>query len=188
MVDAARELTRDPNVEFRTGFSHETGLEDGSADIVTCSQSLHWMEPAPTFAEVGRILRPGGVFAAYDYDIFPTIEPELDRIVSAYGARRDELRRRLGAKAGAETWSKDGHLRRIEESGEFGYCRELVFHSFEDGDAERVAGLIRSIGILYDGEVESELRLEEVDAAARRILGDRTVPFLFGYHARIGVR
>jgi len=46
-----------------------TDLPDGCADIVTCSQSLHWMVPESTFAEVARILRPGGVFATYDYDV-----------------------------------------------------------------------------------------------------------------------
>src|SRR4051812_18759361 len=40
-----------PGVEFRQAFADDTGLDVGSADIVTCSQSLHWMEPEPTFAE-----------------------------------------------------------------------------------------------------------------------------------------
>ncbi|MDX6489501.1 MAG: hypothetical protein QOK13_2116, partial [Gaiellaceae bacterium] len=59
MRDAAEGLTPERNVEFVLGFSHETGLADACADIVTASQSLHWMEPAPTFREVGRILQPG---------------------------------------------------------------------------------------------------------------------------------
>jgi SAM-dependent methyltransferase len=56
------------NVRYRAGYANATGLSDGCADIVTCSQSLHWMEPVSTFAEIAQILRPGGVFAAYDYD------------------------------------------------------------------------------------------------------------------------
>lgn len=190
MVEHAREVTQEPNIEFRQGFSHETGLEDGCADIVTCSQSLHWMEPAPTFAEAARILRPGGVFAAYDYDIFPTVDWELDEAVWEYGSRRGELRRRLGIRAGADSWSKDGHLQRMRESGEFRYCRELVLHSVEPGDAERIVGLMRSIGMIrgVDVDADAEVRLDEVDAVARRVLGDRTVPFRFGYHVRVGVR
>ena len=35
---------------------------------MTCAQSLHHVEPEGTLAEIGRILRVGGVFAAYDYD------------------------------------------------------------------------------------------------------------------------
>ena len=36
-------------------------------------QALHWMEPAPTFGEVARLLRPGGVFAALDCDWPPVL-------------------------------------------------------------------------------------------------------------------
>jgi SAM-dependent methyltransferase len=188
MVEHAHEMTEEPNVEFRHGFSHETGLEAGLADIVTCSQSLHWMEPAPTFAEAARILRPGGVFAAYDYDIFPTVDWELDQALLEYGGRRGDLRRRRDVTVGADRWSKVGHLDRIRESGEFRFCRELVLQSVEDGDAERIVGLLRSIGMIGGEDVDAELRLDEVEAVARLVLGDRTVPFRFGYHVRVGVR
>ena len=188
MVECAREVTQEPNVEFRHGFSHETGLEAGLADIVTCSQSLHWMEPAPTFAEAARILRRGGVFAAYDYDIFPTVDWELDQALFEYGERRSELRRRLEVTVGADRWSKDGHLDRMRASGVFSFCREFVLHSVEDGDAERIVGLLRSIGMIGGEDVDAELRLDEVEAVARLVLGDRTVPFRFGYHVRVGVR
>jgi SAM-dependent methyltransferase len=188
MLDMARGLTPETNVEFVLGLSHETGLPDACADIVTASQSLHWMEPVPTFAEAARILRPGGVFAAYDYDIFPTVDWELDQALLAYGDRREELRRRLEVTAGADRWSKDVHLDRMRASGEFRFCRELVLQSVEEGDAERIVGLLRSIGMISGKDVDAELRLDEVEAVARRVLGERTVPFRFGYHIRVGVR
>src|SRR5260221_13268967 len=49
------------NVRYLEATSTATTLPDGCADIVTVSQALHWMEPTGTFAEVARILRPGGV-------------------------------------------------------------------------------------------------------------------------------
>src|SRR4051794_29833301 len=55
-------------VVYRGGMSHDTGLGDGAADVVIAVQAMHWMEPASTLAEVARILRPGGVFAAVDAD------------------------------------------------------------------------------------------------------------------------
>ena len=88
-----------PGVEYREAFAQETGLDDGCADIVTCSQSLHWMEPEPTFAEAARILRPGGVFAAYDYDWPPVVDPELDEAYEEYQRRRAGFRRRHGDPA-----------------------------------------------------------------------------------------
>jgi SAM-dependent methyltransferase len=189
MRDMAEGLTPDSNVEFVLGFSHETGLPDAAADIVTASQSLHWMEPAPTFAEVARILRPGGVFAAYDYEVCPVVDWEIDEALQDYWRRRQALRQRQLIEAGADRWSKDDHLRRMRESGEFRFCRELVLHSVEEGDADRLVGLMGSIGMIGDVEkAERELRLDEVESVARRVLGDRTVSFRFGYHVRIGVR
>src|SRR5262249_9629698 len=51
------------HIEFREGVANRTDLPDGCADIVTCAQSLHWMEPTSTLAEIARVLRPGGLFA-----------------------------------------------------------------------------------------------------------------------------
>src|SRR5262245_33160873 len=62
------EATADPRVSYRAGWSHATGLDGGIADVVLAAQALHWMDPEPTFAEVARILRPGGVFVAVDCD------------------------------------------------------------------------------------------------------------------------
>ncbi len=67
-------------IEYREGVAHQTGLPNGCADIVTAAQSFHWMEPTATLAEIARILRPGGLFAAYDYDSPPAIHWELDRL------------------------------------------------------------------------------------------------------------
>jgi SAM-dependent methyltransferase len=188
MLAAATEA---PGVEFRQAFAQETGLADGKADIVTCSQALHWMDPAPTFAEAGRILRPGGVFAAYDYDWPPVIDPEVDEAFDAYHRRRGEMRRRRGIQRGGDRWLKSKHLGRMRDSGQFRFCREILLHSIEDGTAERVVGFAYSLGLpaaIDDPELERELHVAELAEVASRVLGDRTVPFLFGYRVRVGVR
>jgi SAM-dependent methyltransferase len=180
-----------PGVEYRAGYAGETGLPGGEADVVTCSQSLHWMEPWPVFAEAARLLRPGGVFGAYDYDWPPLIDPELDEAYAAYQRRRGELREQRGIQRGGDRWPKHEHLARMRDSGCFAWCREVVLHSVEDGNAERVGGFARSLGLpVADGddeELERELRIGELEAVARRVLGDRTVPFVFGYRIRLGV-
>jgi SAM-dependent methyltransferase len=179
-----------PGVEYRQGFGHETGLPEGSADIVTASQSLHWMEPEPTFAEAARILRPGGVFAAYDYDWPPVVDPEVDAAFIAHRERRADLRTRRGIQRGADRWAKHQHLERLRASGRFRLCRELVLHSVEHGTAERIVGFAHSLGLpalASDDELERELKVDELEAVALRVLGDTTVPFLFGYRVRLGV-
>ena len=57
-----------PNVAYRPGFSHDTGLGAASADVIVAVQAMHWMEPVSTLTEVARLLRPGGVFATVDAD------------------------------------------------------------------------------------------------------------------------
>ena len=181
-----------PGVDYREAFAHDTGLASGSADIVTCSQSLHWMEPEPTFAEVERILRAGGVFAAYDYDWPPVVDPELDEAFRAYQERRRQARQAHGIQRGADRWAKEKHLERMRESGHFRFCRELVLHSIEEGNAERIAGFARSLGLpvadMNDDALEGALRVDALEDVAHRVLGGRTVPMLFGYRVRVGVR
>ena len=188
MLAAAEEA---PGVEYRTAYAQATGVGDGAADIVTCSQSFHWMEAEPTLTEAARILRLGGVFAAYDYDLPPAVEPEVDTAFAEYLARRREARARRSIRQGADLWSKDKHLDRMRESGRFGFCREVVLHSVEEGDAERVGGLARSLGLPIadpdDPELERELRIDELEATARQIFGSGVVPFVFGYRVRLGV-
>jgi SAM-dependent methyltransferase len=181
-----------PDVEYREAFAHETGISEGDADIVRCSQSLHWMEPEPTFAEAARILRPGGVFAAYDYDWPPVVDPEVDAAFVAYQERRRELRRARGIRQGADRWPKDGHLRRMRSSGHFRVCREVLAHSVFDGDAGTVVGFARSLGMpvvdLTDAELERELGVDELENVTRQVLGERAAPIHFGYRIRMGVR
>ena len=106
--------------------------------------------------------------------------------------RRAAFRRAHGIQRGGDRWPKHEHLERIRSSGRFGFCREILLHSVEEGDADRVVGFTRSLGlpvvdISYE-DADDELGVHELDAVARRVLGDRTVPFVFGYRVRLGVR
>jgi SAM-dependent methyltransferase len=64
-------------IEFRQAFASDTGLPAHVADIVTCVQALHWMEPVRTRQEIHRILRPNGIFAAIVSTMFPTDDPSI---------------------------------------------------------------------------------------------------------------
>jgi len=108
-----------PHVAFRDGSAQATGLPAGAADVVTCAQSLHWMEPDSTLAEVARILRPGGVFAAYDYDLPPTVDWAAEQAFTVFMAQMRALRRAHAVPPGIQEWDMAGHLGRLQASGRF---------------------------------------------------------------------
>src|SRR5262249_24385836 len=72
-TDASREQIASaalhPNVEYRVALAEESGLPDGSVQLVTVAQALHWFDLTRFYSEVRRVLSPGGVIAVWDYGI-----------------------------------------------------------------------------------------------------------------------
>jgi SAM-dependent methyltransferase len=188
MKRLAEEATTVSNVRYVHAYAHETGLPDVAADIVTSSQSFHWMEPGPVLAEAARILRPGGVFAAYDYDWPPVVHWEVEAAFETLLDRVWELREPLGRSS----YEKEGHLARIGDSGHFRYTREVVLHGREQGNADRIVGMAMSLGplivLLESGVSEEQLGLAQLREVAERVLGDREVGMFLCYRARLGIK
>jgi SAM-dependent methyltransferase len=192
MVGQAHLATAAGNVEFVQRLASDTGLADGDADVVTCAQSFHWMEPQPVLAEASRILRSGGVFAAYDYDVVPVVEPRVDAAFAAHLAARSQARNRLGIEAGAASWPKHRHIDQIRACAAFGFAREVHCHGRGTIDAEQLVGLAQSIGgpieLFGDAAPEVADTLDALARTAREVLADRQAPALTGYTIRLGIR
>lgn len=182
-----------PSLSFIQGYSNQLPFGSGSVDIVTCSQSFHWMEPASTLQEIARCLRPGGVFAAYDCDwplvLEPGIEARYNHLISAADSLLAELQPDTER---AHKWDKEGHLSRIKESGQFSYAREIVFHNTETCDAERYVGLMLSQGgiqtVLKLGVEALNQELAQFKEAAVDYFAGRTLPVLICYRMRVGIK
>jgi ubiquinone/menaquinone biosynthesis C-methylase UbiE len=179
-------------VRFIEGLSTATGLPDGFADIVTCSQSLHWMEPNGTFTEVARILRGGGVFAAYDCDWPPTLNAEAEQSYNACRAKAEAIERVRRFAPEVHQWNKREHLERMKNSGRFRYVKDVALHHVENGGAERLVGIALSQGeiasLLKHGVSEDEIGITALRETARRALGDSIVPWFWSYRLRLGVK
>jgi SAM-dependent methyltransferase len=185
------------NVSYREGFGHDTRLPDGCADVVTCAQSLHWMEPAPTFAEVARILRPGGMFAAYDYDyeITPVTYWEVGLALQRFHEAVKLIRlpdEEVIPKATVRRWDKDGHLERMRASAQFRYVREVGFLHQSAGDVQRLLNTQRAIGgvhrLLVRRAPEVVEALDELRRALYEAAGEKQMTFHLCYRLWLGVR
>ncbi len=62
-----------PGVQYRVAPADASGLEAQSVDLVTVAQALHWFELGPFYAEVRRVLRPGGLLAVWTYGVFQVV-------------------------------------------------------------------------------------------------------------------
>jgi len=191
MLKQAEAATRAGNIHYRQGVSHATGLADRCADIVACSQALHWMEPLETFREAQRILRPGGVFAAYDYDWPPMTKSWEACLAYEVCQQRVNQLEKAQPGGGAQQLDKASHLERMRASGCFRYVKEIALHQKDSGNAERFVGLLLSqgsvSGLLKRGLSETEIGLEGVREAALRTLGDAPSAWLWSSRVRLGV-
>lgn len=188
-MEATAGLPGGDTVRYREGQAATTGLDAGSVDIATCSQSLHWMEPDSTFAEMARILRPGGVFAAVDVDMTPAFGGPAEEAFLEVRRRTRHLEDTLRPTT-VRRWEKAGHLARMAASGRFRVTREITAHMVEPWTGARLVGLALSMGgvaaLLAHGCGETDCGLDALRREAEA-LGPGPIPFHWSYRVRIGL-
>jgi len=176
-------------IEYREGLAHQTGLPDGCADVVTAANAFHWMEPTSTLDEIARILRPGGLFAAYDYDAPPTIYWELDRAAWEVILHLMALVRERGLAPTIAIWPKEKHLERMRESSHFRFTREVVLHAIERGNAARYLEMMRSNALSQQFQIaDEEIGFDRLISAAFLYIGSEPIPWYVSYRVRFGVK
>jgi SAM-dependent methyltransferase len=77
-----------PKIEYRVATAEQSGLADTSVDLVLVAQALHWFDLDRFYAEVRRVLRPGGIVAITCY-----FNPHLDdpRVAEVFQGIREKL-------------------------------------------------------------------------------------------------
>ena len=87
-TDASREQIASagahPNIEYRVAPAEQSGLPDESIDLITVAQAIHWFDLERFYAEARRVLRPGGVLAAWAYGINEVEGDAVDQLVQDY--------------------------------------------------------------------------------------------------------
>jgi len=94
---AGRHATTDGRLRFIVADAAALPFGDASVDLVVSTLSLHhWPEPADVFAEIARVLRPGGVALIYDLGLLTFGPSEMADIANGAGLEpADIVRERL---------------------------------------------------------------------------------------------
>ncbi|GAA5945145.1 hypothetical protein JCM3775_004870 [Rhodotorula graminis] len=93
MVAAARTILadRDPTPSADIRFEVARGdkldgvVDDSTVDLVIAGQAAHWFDAPATYAELARVLKPGGAFAFWGYgEFFFPGKPDLSALIPPY--------------------------------------------------------------------------------------------------------
>ena len=76
---------QDAKVEYRLAPAEASGLSDGSVDLITVCQALHWLDRPRFFAECRRVLAPdGGLVVTMYGDAHIADDEALDRLLQSF--------------------------------------------------------------------------------------------------------
>ncbi|MFP5505737.1 MAG: class I SAM-dependent methyltransferase [Gammaproteobacteria bacterium] len=96
------------NVDYRQAPAERAPLDDAAVDLIVVAQALHWFDVDAFHREAARVLKDGGVIAAWSYNLL-SVSPAIDAVVG-----------RLYAETLAGYWPAE---RRLVETG----YRDLPF-------------------------------------------------------------
>lgn len=71
------------NLTYHVSPAESIEADDNSLDLITVAQAIHWFDHPRFFNEVNRTLKPGGVLAAWGYQLLYT-DTELDPIIEHF--------------------------------------------------------------------------------------------------------
>lgn len=80
VMQLAESITHD-KTRFVAAASERVPLAGGIVDLVSVAQALHWFVGEPFYAEVRRVVRSGGVFAAWTYGMPQMVPEAVERVV-----------------------------------------------------------------------------------------------------------
>jgi SAM-dependent methyltransferase len=70
-------------IDYRVASAENSGIASETIDVIMVAQALHWFDLEHFYAEVRRVLKNNGVFAASAYNLL-NVEPAIDLVVNRY--------------------------------------------------------------------------------------------------------
>jgi ubiquinone/menaquinone biosynthesis C-methylase UbiE len=80
-AEQIRNAIKKGNIEYRVATAEESGLAENSIDLVTVATAAHWFNHDRFYAEVRRVIKPGGILAIWAY-ADPVINNEVDKLMT----------------------------------------------------------------------------------------------------------
>jgi SAM-dependent methyltransferase len=74
-------------VTYATAPAERSGLPEASADLVTVAQAAHWLDLTAFYAEVRRVVRPGGILALISYGVLHVDDAAVDAVIQHFYRR-----------------------------------------------------------------------------------------------------
>jgi ubiquinone/menaquinone biosynthesis C-methylase UbiE len=72
-----------PYIEYRQVSAERTAFPAQFFDLIVAAQALHWFDIPAFFVEARRVLKKGGLLAAWSYEL-SRISPAIDAVVLHY--------------------------------------------------------------------------------------------------------
>ena len=189
MLAIAKKNNEHDHIEFIRSMAHQTRLPDESVEIVTCSQSFHWMEPHSTLNEVNRILKPNGVLVIYDAKWPPSVNLMYERAYNELFDRVNKITGQLQDNL-AYKWDKSRHYSNIVDSNLFRFVHQKYYHKSIPFQKENFIGLALSQGgleaLLKNGFSESEIGLNNFMSLVASYPSPAHGQLTYHYHAIFG--
>ena len=168
--------SRSPDIPAIRSVAEHLPIRSGCLDAVTVSSAWHWMDPEITVAEIGRVLRPGGVLGV----IWNGPDRSVEWVTELLGTRDPSP----GDRA---RWSR--HQLQLPSGAPFeGIEGNLIRWSMEM-NREQLVGLAGTYSSMITMTPQQRAReLDRVEAAASLLTGGGIVEVPMGCRCWRAVR
>lgn len=182
------------NVKYVDGYAEDTGLPDRIASVVVAASSMNWFSQPSVYAEVDRLLQPGGAFVIYYYDWPPRIHPVIDKAFEAHVQLVDSLAGGVGGRANTDILAaRHADLDLMRASGIFYRLDEREIEMADTGNASRVVRLALSSGsvtrLLAQGVSEESIGLDVLrQKVSEELRSGKVARWEWRYTALVGIK
>jgi SAM-dependent methyltransferase len=89
-VDASRQQIENAvpgrNIEYLVSSAETTTIQEGTVDLITVAQALHWFDHELFYSEVRRVSHRESIIAAWSYGLF-SVNEEIDQTVHYFSTK-----------------------------------------------------------------------------------------------------